>query len=93
MTRAERLRAAAAAPRLADHVRVSHLDGAVRWRPRQCHFPLFVVRESFNGWGAWALAPGSLVYAGECLASPYLKRDAAVRAGLLALAEREECAS
>lgn len=87
---ARRLRAAAEAPRLADHVRVSNLDGTVKWRPRQCEFPLFCIREGPNGWGAFAMADGSLVYAGDRLSGMTLKREAAIRAGLRALAAREE---
>lgn len=80
MTRAERLRAAAEAPRLADHVRVSR-DGMVRPRQDKSLFgdyPAFVVPGQ-----QWMFVLGFRHFDAPT-------REAAIRAGLLALAEREE---
>lgn len=88
-TRSQRLRAAATAARLSEHVRVSHLDGTVRWRKGE--EVLFVVRRGPFGWCPFELSAGSQFYAGSQIGDRRsLKRKAAVRAGLLALAEREE---
>lgn len=82
-----RLRAAAEAERLADWVRVSHLDYTVRWRKGD--EVLMVLRRGPLGWGSFEALNG--FWCGEMLsASAGLKREAAIRAGLRALAEREE---
>lgn len=65
MTLSERLRAAAAAERLADWVRVSHLDGVVRWRKGE--EILFLLRQREYGWGAYDPAPESHVFTGALL--------------------------
>ena len=84
----QRLRAAADAPRLADHVRASNMDGTVKWRKGP--EAIFCIRQGAHGWGAFEIAEGSLMYAGAALTHGCYKRESAIRAGLLALAERLE---
>lgn len=86
MSRAQRLRTAVEAERLADWVRVSHLDYTVRWRKGEAI--LMVLSRSNDGWTPCTL--GRFCYADQPLADPLPTRDAAIRAGLIALAEREE---
>ena len=86
MTLAERLRAAATANRLAEHVTIDRRWNGVRFkRERQDLFRVIEVD------GQWVQ---SLCGMGCCFDTDELKptREAAIRAGLLALADREEAA-
>ena len=84
-SRAQRLRTAAEAPRLADYVRVCRETSRVCFRDDD--HPLLLVRQILGSrvW-EWRRPQGVFSYA-------LPTREAAIRAGLLALAEREEAKS
>lgn len=99
MTLAERLRAAANAANIRSKVTRNHLDGLVRWKGRQSHIGPYLLRVLQVGpetWFACAVERvesegGSFSYSktGDAIATAG-STDDAIRAGLIALAEREE---